>query len=244
MAWAVKSAKPLPRRRRPGSLQQPMNDDDVGSGELVPTRDLCPDILAVMDEQLQVKLGREATRVAVTAGRLINASQPAAEGEVRSLDRVEEQRCIGAPVLDPQEGRVAFEFRQPERRVQATDNRLKQVAGDRGRVLQLAPREICRVSGEVRDDEEAGLGCCAHGLTLDLGVTPMSIPSRNLRSGFQRPEPVRELVRKPWLSWSPEAMAPICLNEPLDAQLPTPPWASYIRLVMDRRSNSLTADVG
>ena len=64
-----------------------------------------------------------------------------AEGEVRSLDRVEEQRCVGASILDPQEGGIAFELRQPERRIQATDNGLKQVAGDRGRVLQLAPRE-------------------------------------------------------------------------------------------------------
>ncbi len=130
-------------RRRSGSLEQPMDDDDVGSGELVATGDLRPDVRAVMDEQLQVQLGRKATRVAVTAGRLINASQPAAEGEVRSLDRVEEQRCVGAPVLDPQEGRVALEFRQPERRIQATDNRLKQVAGDRrARAPARSPRDM------------------------------------------------------------------------------------------------------
>ena len=41
------------------ALEQPMDEDDIGSGQLIPTGDPTPDVRAVMDEQLQVKLRRQ-----------------------------------------------------------------------------------------------------------------------------------------------------------------------------------------
>ena len=72
-----------------------------------------------------------------------------------------EERPLGAPVLDEQEGGVALELGQAERRIEAADDRLEQVAGDRRRVLDLAPREVGGVAGQVGDDEETGLGVAA-----------------------------------------------------------------------------------
>src|SRR6266540_3522305 len=102
-----------------------------------------------MDEQLQVQPRRQTARVAVTARGLVDASQSPPEGEVGGLDRVEEERAVRAPILDEEERRVTLELRQPERRSQPADDRLEEIAGDRGRVLDLAPREIRRVPGEV-----------------------------------------------------------------------------------------------
>ena len=64
--------------------------------------------------------------------------QPAPEGEIARLDRIEEQRPVGSPVLDEQERCIALELGQSERRLQAADDRLQEVAGDDRRVLQLA----------------------------------------------------------------------------------------------------------
>ena len=122
--------------RRP--LEQPMDEDDVRSGQLVATGDATADEGAVVDEQLQVEPGSQPARVAVATRGLVDAPQAPPEGEVGRLDGVEEERPIGASVLDEEECGVALELRQPERRLQATDDRLEEVAGDRRRVLDLA----------------------------------------------------------------------------------------------------------
>ena len=137
-----------------------------------------PDVRAVVDEELEVELRGQAARVAVAAAGLVDAAQPAPEGEVRRLDRVQEQRAVGPAVLDEEEGGIALELRQPEGRVQAADDRLEEIAGDGRRVLELAAREVRGVAGQVGDDEEAGLGGRCHVRTVDLGVAPMSRPCR------------------------------------------------------------------
>ena len=123
-----------------GALEQAVDEDDVGPGELVAAGDAAPDERAVVDEHLEVEPRRQPARVAVAGRRLVDAAQPPPEGEVGRLDRVEQQRPVGPPVLDEQERGVALELRQAERRVQAADDRLEEVAGDRRRVLELAAR--------------------------------------------------------------------------------------------------------
>ena len=137
-AAAVNSAKPLARASAaPVALQQPVDDDDVRPGQLVATGDAAPDERAVVDEHLEVELGSQPARVAVTGRRLIDAAQPAPEGEVRRFDRVEQEGPVGAAVLDEHEGGIALELGQPERRFQTADDRLEQVAGDDRRMLHL-----------------------------------------------------------------------------------------------------------
>ena len=158
MAAAVNSAKPFARDgfgRR--ALEQPMDDDHVRPGELVTPRNRRSDVRAVVDEQLEVQLRGERARVAVAGRRLVDAAQPPAEREVGRFDGVEEQRAVRPAVLDAQERGVAFEFRETEWGIEPPDDRLEQVSRDRGRVLELALREVRRVPGQVRDDEEAGL---------------------------------------------------------------------------------------
>src|SRR3954452_7495327 len=111
-----------------------MDDDHVRSCELVATRDATPDERAVVDEQLEVESGSQPARVAVACRGLVDAPQPAPEGEVRSLDRVEQKRRFRTPILDEQERSVALELGHTERRFQATDYRLQEVARDCRRV--------------------------------------------------------------------------------------------------------------
>ena len=140
-----------------------MDDDDVGPSELIAAGDPSPDVRAVVDEQLEVEARRQPARVAVAAGGLVDAPETTAKGEIRGLEGVDEQRPVGAPVLDPQESGVTLELRQPERRIESPDDGLEQVAGDRRRVFDLATRQVCRVAGQVGDDEEPGLWCSCHG---------------------------------------------------------------------------------
>ena len=139
-----------------------MGDDDIGSRQLVAPGDATPDEGTVVDEHLEVESRRQPTRVAVAGRRLVDAPQSTPEGEVGGLDRVEQQGPVGAPVLDEQERRVTLELDQSERRLQPADDRLQEVAGDGRRVLDLAPREVRGVAGQVGEDQEAGLGCRCH----------------------------------------------------------------------------------
>ena len=145
-----------PRLGGAGALQQPVDDDDVRPGQLVPAGDTTPDERAVVDEQLEVEPGSQPARIAVAGRRLVDAPQPAPKGEVGRLDRVEQEGPVGAPILDEQERRIALELGQPERRLQAADDRLEEVAGDGRRVLHLAARQVGGVAGQVGDDEETG----------------------------------------------------------------------------------------
>ena len=145
-----------------GAFQQAVDDDDVRPGELVPAGDATPDEGAMVDEHLKVELGGQSARVAVAGRGLVDAPQSTPEGEVGRLDRVEQQGPVGASVLDEQEGRVTLELGQSERWLQPADDRLQEVTGDGRRVLDLAPRQVRGVAGQVGDDQEAGLGCRCH----------------------------------------------------------------------------------
>ena len=84
-----------------------MDDDDIRTSQLVPAGDPAPDEGAVVDEQLEIEPGRQPARLAVASRGLVDAPQPAPEGNIGGLDRVEEQRPLGTPVLDEQERAVA-----------------------------------------------------------------------------------------------------------------------------------------
>ena len=135
-----------------------MDEDDRRSGELVPTRDPAADVRTVVDEQLEVELGREAAGVAVAARRQVDAPEASTKGDVGGLDRIEKELALGATVLDEQEGGVALELRQPEWRIEPPDDRFEQVARDDRGVLDLAARDVGRIAGEVRDQKETSLG--------------------------------------------------------------------------------------
>ena len=117
-----------------------MGEDDVGPGELVATSDAAVDVRAVVDEHLEVEPRCQPARGAVAAGGRVDAPEPAPEGEVARLDRIHQERARSPAVLDEQEPGIALELRQAERRVEATDDGLEQVARDDRCVLELAPR--------------------------------------------------------------------------------------------------------
>ena len=56
-----------PRLGGARALQQPVDDDDVRPGQLVPAGDATPDERAVVDEQLEIEPGSQPARVAVAA---------------------------------------------------------------------------------------------------------------------------------------------------------------------------------
>ena len=132
-----------------------------------------------------------AARLARAAGGRLDAAQSTPERVVGRLDGIDQERAVGPLVLDVQEGGVALELGQAERRLEPADDRLQEVAGDGRRVLQLAAGQVGGVAGEVGDDEEAMLGVAAMRGTLDPGVAPMSrgrkttLPGRYDRSTME-----------------------------------------------------------
>ena len=178
-AAAVNNAKPLARASAaPLPFSSRWATMTSGPGQLVPAGDATPDERTMVDEYLEIEPRRQPARVAVAGRGLVDAPQPATEGEIARLDGVEQQRPVGPPVLDEQERGIAFELGQTERRFQAADDRLEEVARDGRRVLDLTPRQVCGVASQVGDDQEAGLGCRCH----DAEGRPWSRSNVNTRS--------------------------------------------------------------
>jgi hypothetical protein len=143
---------------------------------------------------------RPLAGVAIAGRRLGDAPQATAEGDVGSLDGVEQQGALGPPALHPQERGVALELRQPERRLQAPDHRLEEVAGDGRRVLDLASGEIRGVSREVGNQEEARF--------WDGGHVPN--PRRWSRSNVKTPDMVWSNPAPLVIRWRVDGALPHC----------------------------------
>src|SRR3972149_4119972 len=106
-----------------------MDDDDRAAGQLVVTGDPAPDVLAVVDEELQVQPRGLAARVAVARRGLLDAPQAASEGDVGRLDRVEQERGVRTTVFREQERRIALELGEAERRFEPAGERVQRGGG-------------------------------------------------------------------------------------------------------------------
>ena len=69
-------------------LQETVDQDHVPTGEFLAARHLLPDELAVMNDELDVEALHPAAGSALAAVGLLDVTEPLAEGEIRSLDRI------------------------------------------------------------------------------------------------------------------------------------------------------------
>jgi hypothetical protein len=68
-----------------------MDEDDVGSEQLLLAGDALAQDGAVVDHELQVEVGDAHARIAFARRRLAHVAASPSEAEVAALDRVEEQ---------------------------------------------------------------------------------------------------------------------------------------------------------
>jgi len=84
------------------------------------------------------------------------------EGEIRCLHGVLQHRAVDLVGNRVEEGRVALELGEPERRPQPPHHGVHQVGDDVLRMLELDPGEKASVAGDVRDHEASGFGFRKH----------------------------------------------------------------------------------
>ena len=145
-----------------GVLQQAMNEDDVAAGEFLAARHLVLDELAVVADEFEVEILHPAAGVALAGGRLADVAKTLPEGEVGRLDGVLEHRSVDLVGDRVEEGRVALELGEPERRPQPPHHRVHHVGDDVLRVVELDPGEKAGVAGDVGDHETGGFGFRKH----------------------------------------------------------------------------------
>src|SRR5207237_3105276 len=97
---------------------------------------------------------------------LLDVAQTLTEGEVGRLDGVLEKRSVNLVVERVEEGRVALELREPERRAQAPHHRVHHVRDDVVCVVELDAGEKAGVAGDVGDHETGGFGFRRHEASL------------------------------------------------------------------------------
>jgi hypothetical protein len=139
-----------------------MDDDHIGTEQLLAARNALAQDLAVVDDELQVEVRDPDAGVAVARRRLADVTSAAAEAEVATLDGVEEERSVDLPGGCGNERRVALELGEPEAGTQRGDHGADEVGQDVLRVVQLDICEVSGVAGDVGDQEARGLGAGKH----------------------------------------------------------------------------------
>ena len=143
-------------------LQQAVHQDDVAAGEFVAARHLLLDELAVVADEFEVEILHPAAGVARAGGRLADVAKTLPEGEIRRLHGVLQHRAVDLVGDRVEEGRVALELGEPERRPQPPHHGVHHVGDDVLRMLELDPGEKAGVAGDVRDHETSGFGFRKH----------------------------------------------------------------------------------
>ena len=130
-----------------------MDQDHVSPSELLPAGHLLPDKLAVVNDELDVEVLHAAAGLALAAVGLLDVAEPLAEGEIRLLDRILQERPVDLVGERVNEGRVAFELGEAEGRTQRPHQRIHDVGDDVLGVVEFDPGHEVRVTGNVGDHE-------------------------------------------------------------------------------------------
>ena len=112
-----------------------------------------PDELAVVNDELDVEALHPAAGLALAAVGLLDVAQPLAEGEIRLLDRILQERPVDLVGDRVDEGRVAFELGEAERGPERPDQRIHDVGDDVLGVIEFDAGHEVRVAGNVGDHE-------------------------------------------------------------------------------------------
>ena len=91
-----------------------MDEDDIGSEQLLVAGDTLAQDRAVVGDELQVEVGDAHASIAIARRRLAHIAASPSEAEVAALDRVEEQRPVQLFRDREHERGVALELGQPE----------------------------------------------------------------------------------------------------------------------------------
>ena len=96
-------------------LEEAMDQDHVPPGEFFPAGHLLPDEFAVVNDELDVEVLHAAAGLARAAVGLLDVAEPLAEGEIRLLDRILQERPVDLVGKRVNEGRIALELGEAER---------------------------------------------------------------------------------------------------------------------------------
>ena len=97
-------------------LEEAVDQDHVPAGEFLAAGHLLPDELAVMNDELDVEALHPAAGLALAAVGLLDVAEPLAESKIGLLDQILQERPVDLVGERVNEGRVAFEFGEAERR--------------------------------------------------------------------------------------------------------------------------------
>ena len=134
-------------------LEQPVDENDVASGEFFSAAHLLLHHLAAMDDELEIEIAHRDAGLALAGRGLAHVAQPAAEFEIRALDRVLQQRAVDLFRHRIDECGVALEFCEAKRRPQPLHHRIHEIGDDVLRMVEFDRREEVGVAGDVGNRE-------------------------------------------------------------------------------------------
>src|SRR6476661_7979395 len=91
-------------------LEEPMDEDHIASSKLFAPAHLLLHHLAVMDDELKIKIAHRNTSFALAGRCLLDVAQPATELEIGRLDSVLQERAIDLLCYRVDEGGIALKF--------------------------------------------------------------------------------------------------------------------------------------
>jgi hypothetical protein len=146
-----------------------MNEDDVAAGDFLTATHLVPDELAMVADELEVKVLHLAAGAAPAGRCLLDVSEPLAESEICRLNRILEKGAVELFGDGINEGGVAFEFGEAERRPERAHHRVHDIGYDVLGVVEFNARYEVGVTRYVGDQEKGGFCFRKHGKASQRG---------------------------------------------------------------------------
>jgi hypothetical protein len=113
-----------------GQEEPSLTEDDIAASEFLAASHLVPDELAMVADELEVEVLHLTASATLAGCCLLDVADPLTEGEVCRLDRILEARAVELFGDRINEGSIAFEFGEAERRTEHSYHRVHYIGND------------------------------------------------------------------------------------------------------------------
>src|SRR4051812_5245802 len=146
-----------------------MNEDDIATSDFLTASHPVTDEIPMVADELQVEVLHLAAGAALAGRCLLDVAEPFAEGEICRLNRILEEGAVELFGDRINEGCVAFQFGEAERRTERAHHRVNYIGYDILGVVEFNAGYEVGVARNVGDQEKGGFCFRKHGKASSRG---------------------------------------------------------------------------
>jgi hypothetical protein len=130
-------------------LEEPMDENHFASCKLFTSAHLLLHHLAVMDDELEIKIAHRNAGFALADRGLFDVAQTPTELEIGRLNSILQERAVDLLGYRVDESGIALKLGKSEGRPEALDRRVHEIGDDVLRVVEFDPGQEARIAGDI-----------------------------------------------------------------------------------------------